>query len=239
MKNIYKKIAVSFVFALVSLFITTDTALAANSSVSFSPANISKNEGAVFDISFLIHPNGNKVCAIEGELVPINLSIVNITLSGKIIAQTAPTASSPKFLLGIPGCTIVESAVLTATVSAGNAGDASMGLRNLDIIGEGNTLGNAHTNATYTIVAVIPVTKTPIIKTIVTPKVEKEKIIDIGVNIKSDVFSTTTATSSQSASVIDSLKLGITSINIIWLIIAIIFGFLGYWIAVSRNKTRW
>ncbi len=221
-----KKIYITIItLAFVSVFGLYDTVFAA-SSASFSPSGISKNTNDVFDISFLVNPTGNKVCAIEGDLAIRNLSIMNIALSGNVIAQTAPSATNHKFLLGIPGCTTADSLIFTITARAGSAGTASVSLNSLDIIGEGNTLGSAHTDATYTIIAVAPIIKTPTIKT---PAIQTSTITSTTTMIS-------TATSTQGAAVADAVTMSLTTINMIWALVAIILALGGYWVGRSRDK---
>ena len=77
------------------------------------------------------------------------------------MAQSSPTCSNPHFLIGVPGCTTVDKVLFTASVKAGSAGTASIGLTGVDIIGEGVSVGSASISGNYTINAVPKSTTAP------------------------------------------------------------------------------
>jgi hypothetical protein len=119
--------------------------------LSISPANLTKSVGNTFNATVSINPQNNRVCAVEGILSFNNLTCQSITLANGVIAQTNPTCSNPYYLIGIPGCTSANKTLLTATVKAKTAGIASLNNTNVDLIGEGLSLGSASIDSNYTI----------------------------------------------------------------------------------------
>lgn len=153
MKNTKTKIILSvIVFLSVAGFV--NTANAASASLYVSPASLTKTAGDTFNVSVGFNASGNKVCAVEGTLVLNNLSCQSITLAGDVTPQSSPTCSNPHFLIGVPSCTTVDKVLFTVSVTAGNAGVASISSTGVDIIGEGSSLGSASISGSYTISAV-------------------------------------------------------------------------------------
>jgi len=122
-------------------------------SVFISPANLTKNVGDNFDLAVKVNPGGQKVCAIEGQLTLSKLLVQKIDIADGIISQTPPSFSNNfYFLLGIPGCTTQEKTLFTIRVKANTIGKASVGFRNVDIIGEGMSVSSAFVGGNYEIV---------------------------------------------------------------------------------------
>jgi len=161
MKNIKTKIILS---AIIFLSITglSGTANAAEASLYVSPASIAKTAGNIFSASVGFTAANNKVCAVEGTLVFSNLTCQGITVADGVMAQSSPTCSNPHFLIGVPNCATSDKTLLTISVKAGNAGNASISVTGVDIIGEGSSVGSTSTKGNYTINAIPkPVTTTP------------------------------------------------------------------------------
>lgn len=161
MKNTTK---ILFAIIFLSVIGVSGFVNAANSNVYISPSTTSKNAGSVFSASVRVNPQGDKVCAVEGTLVLNNLTCQSIALSTDVMAQSTPTCSNPYYLIGIPGCTTTDKAILTVAVKGQAAGTASIGQTNVDIIGEGISLGSTSVSGNYTISAA-PVTQTPEVTT--------------------------------------------------------------------------
>ena len=154
MKNTKRKIILS---AIVCLAVVGFAGTSVASSLFVSPATSTKTAGDVFTVSVGFSASGSKVCAVEGTLVFNGLTCQSITVSSDVMAQTSPTCSSPKFLIGIPNCTTLDKTLLTVSVKAGSAGTASVSATGVDIIGEGASVGSTSTNGNYTITAPIVV----------------------------------------------------------------------------------
>jgi len=122
-------------------------------SVFVSPANLTKNVGENFDLAIKVNPAGQKVCAVEGQLVLSKLTVQEISVADGIISQTPPSFSNNfYFLLGIPGCTTKEKPLFTVKVKANTVGKAKVSFKNIDIIGEGVSISSASVGGNYEIV---------------------------------------------------------------------------------------
>jgi hypothetical protein len=145
---------------------------AANPVLSVLPASLTKNVGDTFSLSAQINTAGSKICAVEGTIISSNLSLKSITVASDVTPQTSPTLFNTHFLIGIPGCTTVNKTLFTLSVKAEKAGVATLGFKDVDLIGEGTSLGSAYTGGNYTIKEIVkpkPVEKPTVPAT---PKVE-------------------------------------------------------------------
>lgn len=172
-KNIKTKIVLSVIISLGFI----GSVSAASSSLYISPTVLTKTAGDTFNVSVGANAQGNKVCAVEGTLVFNNLTCQSITVPSDVMAQNSPTCTNPHYLIGIPGCTVTDKTILTVTVKAGTAGNASLSQTSVDIIGEGASLGSSSTSGNYTINSVpavaAPKTTTPTAPTeVVSPEPE-------------------------------------------------------------------
>jgi hypothetical protein len=68
-----------------------------------------------------------------------------------LMAQKVPTCSDPNFTLGIPTCTLVNKNLFTVQSNTKNSGTANISLINLNIIGEGVSVGSKSNNVNYTV----------------------------------------------------------------------------------------
>ena len=165
MKNTKTKIILSAIIFL-SVISFVDTVDAAGASLYVSPATLTKTAGDAFNVSVGVNASGNKVCAVEGALVFNNLSCQSITVADGVMAQSSPTCSNPRFLIGIQNCTILDRVLFTVSVKAGNAGTSSISFTAVDIIGEGASISTAFAGGNYTItvpvVAQEPVAQEPV-----------------------------------------------------------------------------
>jgi hypothetical protein len=169
-KNKNKILILGFIGVLIIGFGSWDIVKATGSSVYISPAQVSKEIGNVFDITVKVDPDGQKVCAVEGKLNLTKLSCQKVTMGSNLSAQKSPSCDDLNFLLGIEGCTTSKKTLFTIKVKASSVGSGAAKFTEVDIMGEGTSVGLASTGGNYTITAVptsasIP---TPILK--LTPK---------------------------------------------------------------------
>lgn len=236
-KNKMNKIKISII--VLAIFAVAGTVNALASQISFSPSNIDKNQYSNFTTSLVINPNGSKVCAVEGEFVFNNITATSITLPSNVIPQSLPTVSNPKFLIGIPNCTTSNLNIADIGLNVSGLGSATVSVKNLDIVGEGNTLGNTQSVAVFNVLASATVDKvyknTNTVNTVENASSKKDiKKIEI------DAFKTTatsTATSTQNASVFNSTNAKKVLPYVIWIAIVIISGSIGYFIA-KKNTVK-
>ena len=122
-------------------------------SVVVSPSSLTKNVGDNFDLAVKVNPAGQKVCAVEGQLVLSKLISQKIEVAKGIISQTPPSFSNGfYFLLGIPGCSTQNKTLFTIKVKANAVGQANASFRKIDIIGEGKSISSNFSGGNYKIV---------------------------------------------------------------------------------------
>lgn len=160
MKNIKTKILVSLI-ALVSLANTADAATIPGVALVVTPASLNETVGNTFSTAVVVRTPGSKVYAVEGTLTFDGLSCQSITISDGLISQTAPTCTKPYFLVGVPSGTIADKEIFRVGVKALRAGNVTIGLTSIDVIGEGMSLSNVGTGAKYSIVENATSTDTP------------------------------------------------------------------------------
>lgn len=190
MKNTKIKIILSLAVFL-SVLGFAGTINATGASLYVSPANLTKTVGNVFSTSVGFNASTSKVCAVEGMLVFNNLSCQNIVVVDGVMAQSLPTCSNPHFLIGIPSCTTSGKILLTVSVKAGSAGVASISFTEVDIIGEGVSVGSASINGDYMINVVPKPASTPTPE--ITPEVISEVTSEIIPEVESEVTSEITS----------------------------------------------
>lgn len=121
-------------------------------SIYVTPTGITKNVGEVFSASINVNPSSAKVYAVEGTIDFKNLSCDSVLVVDGMMAQTSPTCAKPYFLIGIPNGTDKDTAFLNIKVKGVDVGVANVNIINVDIIGEGKSIGTNSTNGVYTIV---------------------------------------------------------------------------------------
>ena len=156
-----KKIILVSVLVLLGVCALGQAAYAATSTVSVVPSAATKNVGTTFNVSVSLVPQGEKVCVVTGTLVFNNLTCKSIAVASGLMPQTAPTCSNPKFVLGIPSCTIANQNLLTVSVAGNNAGQAKVSLSGINVIGAGTAVSSAANDGVYTIIAVPKPTPKP------------------------------------------------------------------------------
>lgn len=152
MKNNITKILFPSLILIAFIGFSFTTFASTTPSVYVTPTGITKNVGEVFSTSINVNASDSKVYAVEGTINFKNLSCESITLADGLMAQTTPTCAKPYFLVGIPNGTNIDTVVLNIKVKSVSAGEAIINVSNVDIIGEGKSIGTNSTNGIYTIV---------------------------------------------------------------------------------------
>lgn len=143
------KIKISFML-LAPLFVFAGI-VSAESSLYVSPETSTVNTNSNITSYISVIPNGEKVCVVKGSLSFNNLDCKSIVMAEGLMAQKVPTCSDPNFTLGIPTCTLVNKNLLTVQSNTKNSGTANISLINLNIIGEGVSVGSKSNNVNYTV----------------------------------------------------------------------------------------
>lgn len=150
MKNIKTKILVSL-SALLAFAPGANAATVPGVALVVAPASLSETVGSTFYSSVVVKTPGDKVYAVEGTLALDGLYCQSVMVAEGLMAQSVPTCAKPYFLIGIPSGTATDKAILRVEVKALRAGDATLELSSVDVIGEGMSLSNVATGAVYTI----------------------------------------------------------------------------------------
>ena len=143
------KIKISFML-LAPLFFFAGI-VSAESSLYVSPETSTVNTNSNITSYVSVIPNGEKVCVVKGSLSFNNLDCKSIVMAEGLMAQKVPTCSDPNFTLGIPTCTLVNKNLFTVQSNTKNSGTANISLINLNIIGEGVSVGSKSNNVNYTV----------------------------------------------------------------------------------------
>ena len=149
MKMKKNKIKISFML-LAPLFFFAGI-VSAESSLYVSPETLTVNTNSNITSYVSVIPNGEKVCVVKGLLSFNNLDCKSIVMAEGLMAQKVPTCSDPNFTLGIPTCTLVNKNLFTVQSNTKNSGTANISLINLNIIGEGVSVGSKSNNVNYTV----------------------------------------------------------------------------------------
>jgi len=149
MKMKKNKIKISFML-LAPLFFFAGI-VSAESSLYVSPETSTVNTNSNITSYVSVIPNGEKVCVVKGSLSFNNLDCKSIVMAEGLMAQKVPTCSDPNFTLGIPTCTLVNKNLFTVQSNTKNSGTANISLINLNIIGEGVSVGSKSNNVNYTV----------------------------------------------------------------------------------------
>lgn len=143
------KIKISFML-LAPLFFFAGI-VSAESSLYVSPETLTVNTNSNITSYVSVIPNGEKVCVVKGSLSFNNLDCKSIVMAEGLMAQKVPTCSNPNFTLGIPTCTLVNKNLFTVQSNTKNSGIANISLIDLNIIGEGVSVGSKSNNVNYTV----------------------------------------------------------------------------------------
>lgn len=150
-----KKIIILSLLIIAGIFGVSQFAFAENGMMSLIPASANKNVGTAFDIAVQADPQGNEVCVIKAALAFDNLTCQNISVASGLVAQTAPTCSSPSFVLGIPKCATALQDILIVSVKGNNAGQANLSFSDINVLGPSAAVAFSTTGGTYNITAVL------------------------------------------------------------------------------------
>ncbi len=210
---------------------------ATSSSLYVSPSDLTKTIGDTFNVSVGFNALGNKVCAVEGTLVFNNLSCQSITTTDGLMTQSSPTCSNPHFLIGIPNCTTTDKVLLTTSVKAGSAAASSLSVTNVDLIGEGASVGSASVSGNYTINS-LPIVQSQT-SSIQEPEAKKtvEKNTPVKEKIKGIVKTTSPETINLQATPVEAVKgNGWFFSNFIWIIVLLISTISAYFVGRMNYK---
>ena len=156
-----KKIILLSVLVVVSMVALSQTAYAAASTLSVVPPTASKNVGTAFNAAVNLAPQGDKVCVVTGTLTFNNLTCRSISVDSGLMAQSAPTCSNPKFVLGIPNCTTSAKNLLTVSVKGNAPGQAVLYFSGVKVIGAGTDVAFQSIGGLYNITALPTPTPAP------------------------------------------------------------------------------
>ncbi len=178
------KIAVIFsAFILFAVFGFVANVNASGTSLYVSPASLTKNVGDSFNVTVGVSASVEKVFAAEGTLNFNGLECKSITVASGLIAQLTPSCDNPHFLVGIPSGTTAGKTLITINVKAEKAGNASVTIGGVDVIGEGKSLSTASSGGSYVIksttvieaeVKAVPSPEAETVKTPVTAEIKSE-----------------------------------------------------------------
>ncbi|KUK49546.1 MAG: hypothetical protein XD75_0462 [Parcubacteria bacterium 33_209] len=146
-----KKNKIKISFMLLSPLFFFAGIVSAESSLYVSPETLTVNTNSNITSYVSVIPNGEKVCVVKGSLSFNNLDCKSIVMAEGLMAQKVPTCSDPNFTLGIPTCTLVNKNLFTVQSNTKNSGTANISLINLNIIGEGVSVGSKSNNVNYTV----------------------------------------------------------------------------------------
>jgi len=153
------------ILTIALLAFSESVAIASAAGLSVSPATATKTAGDALNVSVNLSTGGNKVCVVTGTISFKNVSCQSITVASGLMAQMAPSCANPSFSIGIPSCTTTDAPIISVNTITGTAGAASIGLSDVDVIGEGKDVSTNGTGGTYTINAKAEV---PVVKPTVT-----------------------------------------------------------------------
>ncbi|HDQ16902.1 MAG TPA: hypothetical protein ENN31_02165 [Candidatus Vogelbacteria bacterium] len=148
-----KKIILYSIVVVIGVVALGQVALA--TTVSVHPATDNKVVGTDFNVTVNLKPEGEKICVIKGSINFNNLNCKNIVVNSDLMSQTAPSCLNPKFVLGIPGCTLNDKNLLTVSVAGISGGQAKLSLINVETIGAGMTVVSSVIDGLYNITAVV------------------------------------------------------------------------------------
>lgn len=133
-------------------FVFYGEAIALEPSVYVSPTNINLVEGEEVSLEIKLSPNTNEIFAVEGEMVFEGLTCKKIKPNQDLVVQTMPNCQSGYFLVGIPGGTTNDSALFSVLVEPESGNEASLLLRQVDLIGMGISLSRIGIGGTYSVI---------------------------------------------------------------------------------------
>jgi hypothetical protein len=240
-----KKIILLSIFAVLGIFFSSQTVYAASSILSVLPSTANENVGTAFNTSIQIDPQSNKICVIKGTLSFGNLSCKSITVANGLMVQAAPTCASPNFVIGIPKCTTVIQNIISASVVGAQAGQGTVSLANIKVIGSGVVVGSVFEGGTYNLTAAVikPVTPkaiTPTVNTTVTPSnavvQPTQQLVEQPIQTPTEQPAQAPLVTGQQASLATTSPARTIIIIVIILLVIAIIG--GAWYMLSKKKKK-
>lgn len=141
-------------FLSLAALLSAGVVLAVDSSLSVSPSVATQTLGQNFNLSVLLTPTNDKICAVEGTIVFDKLSCQSINVSSDLVSAKAPTCQSPSFQIGIPSCSTLPKTLMNVVVSGSSAGQSSLGFSKIKIVNNTSSVPAVGNTGNYTIVAV-------------------------------------------------------------------------------------
>lgn len=151
-KDMNLKIILLSLLAFVGVFGLSQMALAENPILSVSPATLNIAVNAPFNVSVQLNPLSNNVCVVTGSINFDGLNCQSIAVTNGLIAQTAPTCTSPNFIIGIPKCTTVPQDIFSLSVKGNRVGRSELSFTELKIIGAGSNVSSVWYGGAYNII---------------------------------------------------------------------------------------
>ncbi len=149
---------IKFILSLIFLFTVGFTNTTEGSDLPLlylSPSSVQKNTGELINLSVRVDPSEKNVCLVEGRLIFNNLSCESISVAEGLIAQSTPLCSNPYFLIGIPGCSLIDKNIFNMSVRMGGVGEGTISFINVDIVGEGESISDNSVSGNYNIISTI------------------------------------------------------------------------------------
>lgn len=219
-----KKIILLSLLIFAGVFSVCSLAFADGAVMSVSPVTASETVGSQFNVSVNVLPNGEKACVVKGTLSFDNLSCKTITVASGIMAQVAPTCTSPSFTLGIPKCATSTQNILTVLVAGKAAGQASLSVASAKIIGSGSDVVFTNVPGSYTITQLPQPKVEPVVPTQTIQSTELEEETTVAEEqpiVQENIASASLATG----------KSGFFNSPIFWIVIVIVLALIATWAA--------
>lgn len=228
-----KKIFTTSLIVIASILSLGQVALAASATLSAQPSYSNNVLGSTFNTAVEIDPANNKVCVVKGTLAINNLTCQNITLAPGLIAQTAPTCSTPSFTVGIPRCTTSKQNLFTVSVKGNTPGQASISFSDVKVIGVGEDVAFNYQTGVYNIVAVPYKAPEIVIKKPVVEVIEPAATTTISTTTLGKIVTSTKEVISNAGAIL----LAIFASGYIWQLVIILVVFsLAYGIYYSAKR---
>jgi hypothetical protein len=149
-----KKIILLSLLTIVGILGVGQMVSAATPVLSASPATLNSVVGTSFNVSVLVNPENNKVCAVRGTINFNGLDCQNITVASGVMAVTTPTCANPTFLVGIPKCTTNVQNLFSVAVKGNKVGVSTLAFTTVRIMGAGDGVSSVWQGGAYNITAV-------------------------------------------------------------------------------------
>lgn len=241
-----KKIIILSLFIIAGCMIAGQFVLADNSMLLVTPSAGDKDINAPFNVLIQLDPAGNEACVAKGALNFDNLICQNITLGSGVVAQTAPSCSSPAFVLGIPKCAAALHDIMTVSVKGINPGLANLSFADVSVLGSGAIVDSGSSKGTYNITAISGAASVaqkilPEKTQETAPETTNEEIINEGTTSEEETENSLTS-EEENNSASQTAALGQTGLSsllsnwIVWLIIIILLAAIVWWFYSKKES---